>query len=70
MYFLVELTRSNGTVAKAVWEHGTKDSAIMALYQTMASAIANPAVDLVTCIVIDINGDTQRYDHWQEHESE
>ena len=65
MYFLIEITRTQSETAKAIWEKGSIDEAMMALFQGMASAIANINVQSAMFMVIDKTGAIQRYEYWE-----
>lgn len=65
MYFLVEITSTNAETAKAVWEKSSIDEATMALFQTMASAIANINVRSALCMIIDKTGVIHRSEYWE-----
>lgn len=65
MYFLVEITSTQAETAKAVWEKSSIDEAMMALFQGMASAIANINVKSAMFMVIDKTGAIQRYEYWE-----
>lgn len=65
MYFLVEITTTASETAKAVWEHSNITSATMALFQGMASAMANLSVLTAMFMVIDKTGAIQRYEYWE-----
>ena len=68
MFYLVEITDVNGDVAKAIWDKPNLDSAVMALHQTMASAMANANARSCLCIVINDKGATLRFDFWEREE--
>lgn len=65
MYFLVEITTTQAQTAKAIWEKASIDEATMALFQGMASAIANVGVLTAMFMVIDKTGAIQRYEYWE-----
>lgn len=65
MYFLVEITTTESQTAKAIWEKSSIDEAMMALFQGMASAIANISVQSAMFMVIDKTGAIQRYEYWE-----
>ena len=67
MYFLVEITSTADQTAKAIWEKASIDEATMALFQGMASAIANIAVQTAMFMVINLKGEIQRYEYWERH---
>lgn len=65
MYFLVEITSTASETAKAVWEKSSIDEATMALFQGMASAIANINVQSAMFMVLNLKGEIQRYEYWE-----
>lgn len=65
MYFLVEITSTASETAKAIWEKSSIDEATMALFQGMASAIANINVQTAMFMIIDKTGAIQRYEYWE-----
>lgn len=65
MYFLVEITSTQAETAKAVWEKSSIDEATMALFQGMASAIANINVQSAMFMIINRKGEIQRYEYWE-----
>lgn len=65
MYFLIEITSTEAQTAKAIWEKASVDEAMMALFQGMASAIANINVQSAMFMVIDRTGSIQRYEYWE-----
>lgn len=65
MYFLVEITTTASETAKAVWEKANVTEATMALFQGMASAMANLSVLTAMFMVIDKTGAIQRYEYWE-----
>lgn len=65
MYFLIEITSTQAETAKAIWEKNSVDEAMMALFQGMASAIANINVQSAMFMVIDKTGAIQRYEYWE-----
>lgn len=65
MYFLVEITSTQAETAKAVWEKSSIDEATMALFQGMASAIANISVQTAMFMIINRKGEIQRYEYWE-----
>lgn len=65
MFFLIEITSTASETAKAVWEHSNITSATMALFQGMASAMANANVNTAMFMVIDGTGAIQRYEYWE-----
>lgn len=67
MYFLVEITTTADQTAKAVWEKSSLTEATMALFQGMASAMANLSVQTAMFMVIDKTGAIQRYEYWERH---
>lgn len=67
MYFLVEITVTATATAKAIWEKSSVDEATMALFQGMASAIANANVHNAMFMVLNHKGEIQRYEYWERH---
>lgn len=65
MYFLVEITSTASETAKAIWEKTSIDEATMALFQGMASAIANINVQSAMFMIINKTGAIQRYEYWE-----
>ena len=65
MYFLVEITSTASETAKAIWEKSSVTEATMALFQGMASAMANLSVQTAMFMVIDRAGTIQRYEYWE-----
>ena len=65
MYFLVEITSTASEITKAVWEKSSVTEATMALFQGMASAMANLSVQTAMFMVIDKTGAIQRYEYWE-----
>lgn len=65
MYFLVEITSTVSETAKAIWEKSSVTEATMALFQGMASAMANLSVQTAMFMVIDRAGAIQRYEYWE-----
>lgn len=65
MYFLVEIISTASETAKAVWEKSSVTEATMALFQSMASAMANLSVQTAMFMVIDKTGAIQRYEYWE-----
>lgn len=65
MYFLVEITTTASETAKAIWEKSSVTEATMALFQGMASAMANMTVLTAMFMVIDKTGAIQRYEYWE-----
>ena len=65
MWFLVEITINyDGVSARALWERSSMDDAVMALYQGMAYAIANPDVHMAMFMIIDEAGRVLKHEHW------
>lgn len=65
MCFLVEITTTASETAKAIWEKASVEEATMALFQGMASAIANPSVLTAMYMIIDHTGSSKRYEYWE-----
>lgn len=65
MYFLVEITSTASETAKAIWDKSSVEEATMALFQGMASAMANLSVQTAMFMVIDKTGAIQRYEYWE-----
>ena len=65
MYFLIEITSTASETAKAIWEKSSVTEATMALFQGMASAMANLNVQTAMFMVIDKTGTIQRYEYWE-----
>lgn len=65
MYFLIEITSTASETAKAIWEKASIEEATMALFQGMASAIANINVRAAMFMVINERGAIQRYEYWE-----
>lgn len=65
MYFLIEITTTASDTAKAIWDKSSLSEAMMALFQGMASAIANINVRTAMFMVIDHTGSIQRYEYWE-----
>ena len=65
MYFLVEITSTASETAKAIWEKSSLTEATMALFQGVASAMANLSVQTAMFMVIDKTGAIARYEYWE-----
>ena len=65
MFFLIEVTTTGDQTAKAIWEKSSITEAAMALFQGMASAMANPNVRTALYMVIDHKGAIARYEYWE-----
>lgn len=65
MYFLVEITSTASETAKAIWEKSSVTEATMALFQGMASAMANLSVQTAMFMVVDKTGAIHRYEYWE-----
>ena len=64
MFYLIEISNANGTIAKAIWDKNTLDEATMQLHQTLASAMANENVSSCLCEIINEKGAVQRHEYW------
>lgn len=65
MWFLVELTVNyDGIAAPAIWQKPTYDDALMSLFQSMSSAIANSNVHSATFIIVNSTGDVEKKETW------
>ena len=65
MYYLIEITDTTGGIAKAITDKADLTAATMSLHQTMASAMANSAVNSCMCMIINGTGAVQRYEYWE-----
>lgn len=64
MLYLVEIANSTSGIAKAISEQPDIDTARMVYHQTMASAMANPAVNAMTVVVLSEAGNNVIQDYW------
>lgn len=64
MLYLVEIANTTGGTAKALTEQPDIDTARMVYHQTMASAMANPAVNAMTVVALSEAGNTVIQDYW------
>ena len=67
MLYLVEIANTTGGIAKSITEQPDIDTARMVYHQTMASAMANPAVITMTVVVLTDAGNTVIQDYWVRH---
>ena len=65
MYYLIEKSTTSSGVAKAFTDKSDLTQAQMAFHQTIASAMANSAVQNILVMVIDERGGTQNYEYWE-----
>lgn len=64
MLYLVEIANTSSGIAKAITEKEDINTARMVYHQTMASAMANPAVNAMTVVVLSEAGNTVIQDYW------
>ena len=63
MSYLVNITTmKDGSVPKAIYEYSDTDNGKAAMYQTLASAIANENVATCMCLLINAVGATLAYE--------
>lgn len=66
--FLVEVITLKNETAKAITEKESYEAALMALYQSMASAIANKDVKKAAAAIIDDSGIALKNEIWTRTE--
>lgn len=67
MYIVIERAITTSGTAQQMIEKATWDEAVMALHQTMASAMANTSVQSALCMVIDSMGNTMKKEYWERN---
>ena len=64
MLYLVEIANTTSGMAKAITAQEDINTARMVYHQTMSSAMANPAVNAITVVVLTDAGNTVIQDYW------
>lgn len=65
-YYLTIIQRfvDGSPEAKALFEYGTLNDAVVAFYNNMSSSAANENIASVTCVILNGYGLTERKDYW------
>lgn len=66
MYYLtvIQIFNDETPTAKAIYEYSTYAEALTALYSTMFSSLSTSNISEVTCLILDSECLTKKYERW------
>lgn len=66
-YFFIQTSKlKDGTIAPGIWKYDTINQAMMVMYQSLASAMANEDVVIHSCLIIDMAGSVHKQEYWMK----
>ena len=71
MFYIVEIDRfmNDDPEARAIYEYNSHDEALLALYNTMSYAMQNDNIKNILCMIITVDGFTDRREYWEREEN-
>lgn len=70
-YYLIQIQKfvNGDPSAKAIFEYATKDEALAAYYNTLASSLGNQNISSVLCSIINDAGNCEIKEYWERSAS-